>query len=315
MRRTLALCLVFGLGLLAAPTRGGACSCAWRGPFLTVAREAPLVVRARILRLHPGATSTMDVLVLETLAGGLLDSGLVVQMGDGMHCRPMLDGFPPGSEWVLALNGPGAKPGTGLALSHCGEFWLGVENGIVKGSIDGLQNQINWMPWPEFKARLLYPAFGEKISGQIAAGDRFCRPFGSRFEFILEPTLSGWEIVVREFGRTENLSRLTPPLHSAPNPREIEGWHLTGKPGDCSSRPYQAETGPANPREFIFAPEVGEGIDGEKAGRSITAEDVEKVRCFGRGTLFIEAFKLEPGGNGCPKIEWLKFSAQLEGGY
>lgn len=52
-------------------------------------------------------------MVLETLAGGLLDSGLIVQMGDGMHCRPMLGGFPPGSEWILALNGPGAKPGTG----------------------------------------------------------------------------------------------------------------------------------------------------------------------------------------------------------
>jgi len=56
----------------------------------------------------------MDVLVLETLAGGLLDSGLVVQMGDGALCRPTLDGFQPGSEWIFALNGPGSKPGAGL---------------------------------------------------------------------------------------------------------------------------------------------------------------------------------------------------------
>lgn len=31
--------------------------------------------------------------------------------------------------WVLALNGPGANPGTGWALSHCGEFWLRLEGG------------------------------------------------------------------------------------------------------------------------------------------------------------------------------------------
>lgn len=104
------LCLA---GFLSMPDTSAACSCLWRGPFLTVAKEAPLVVRGKILRHHPGPAPVMDVLVLETLAGGILDSGLVIQMGDGMHCRPMMEGFPPGSEWILALNGPGAKPGKG----------------------------------------------------------------------------------------------------------------------------------------------------------------------------------------------------------
>ncbi|MCX6556262.1 MAG: hypothetical protein NTW95_02360 [Candidatus Aminicenantes bacterium] len=315
MKRTLVLCLVFGLGWLVAPVGSMACSCAWRGPFLTVAREAPLVVWGMIIRHHPGPAPTMDVLVLETLAGGLLDSGLVVQMGDGMLCRPTLEGFPPGSEWVLALNGPGAKPGAGLALSHCGEYWLALQDGIVRGSIAGLQNQVNAMPWQEFKARFKYPAFCETISGQIAAGEKFCRSFASRFEFLLEPKADGWEIVVRELGRDENLSRLTPPLHFAPNPREIEGWHLSDSPGDCLSRPYGAEAGPANPRQFIFSPEVGLSIAGEKADRAVSADDMAEVRRFGRGTLFIEAFKLKPGENGCPKIEWLKFSVRLEGGF
>ena len=154
MKRVMVFCLLIILGLMIAPVRIEACSCSWRGPFLVVARDAPLVVRARILRHHPGPAPTMDVLVLETLAGGLLDSGLVVQMGDGMHCRPMLDGFPPGSEWILALNGPGSKPGKGMALSHCGEYWLGIEGNEVVGSIDGVQNQVRRMPWPEFKKQL-----------------------------------------------------------------------------------------------------------------------------------------------------------------
>ncbi|MBP1739594.1 MAG: hypothetical protein H6Q48_1887 [Deltaproteobacteria bacterium] len=40
----------------------------------------------------------MDVLVPETLKGGLLDSGMVLQIGDGMHNRPTLDLFRPGSD-------------------------------------------------------------------------------------------------------------------------------------------------------------------------------------------------------------------------
>ncbi|MBF0101761.1 MAG: hypothetical protein HQK77_12715 [Desulfobacterales bacterium] len=127
-----------------------ACSCNWKGPFLTVAKDAILVVRGKILRHHAGKSPTMDVLVLETLAGGLLDSGLVVQMGDGMHCRPMLDSFPVNTEWILALNGPGSKPGNGFAISHCGEYWLRIENGNVIGSINQSEKQVNHIPLQEF---------------------------------------------------------------------------------------------------------------------------------------------------------------------
>ncbi len=297
------------------PGRGECCSCLWKGPFLTVAGEAPLVIRGKILRHHPGPKPIMDVLVLETLAGGILDSGLAVQMGDGMHCRPLLDGFPPDSEWILALNGPGAKPGSGWALSHCGEFWLRVDHGDAVGSIDGDQRQVRRMPLSIFRNRFHYPRFTEKFSGSIQSGKRFRRPFGPCFELVLEPTPAGWDILVREFGKDENLARLTPPLHSAPNPREIEGWHLSSQPSGCGKRPYGAEAGPGNPRKFIFSPEVAKTIDGAGAGRAVSAEEVARVEKFGQGILTIEKFALAPGENGCPKIEWLEFSVQLEGGY
>jgi hypothetical protein len=302
--------------LLMMPPNGHACSCAWRGPFLTVSRDAPLVVRGKIIRHHPGQAPSMDVLVLETFKGGLLDSGMVVQMGDGMHCRPAVEGFPPGSEWILALNGPGSKPGKGLALSHCGEYWLRVEDGQVVGSIDGAEKQVRRMPLAEFRSRFLYSHFQARISARIQGGDRFRRPFGGRFEFILEPTPAGWEIAIREYGRDENLARLTPPLHSVPNPREIEGWHLSDRPADCASRPYAAESGPENPRIFIFSPDVGKRIDGPNAGRAVNAEEVDEVGRFGRGRLTIKGFRLGPeADDGCPKIEWMDFSVQLEGGY
>lgn len=302
--------LVFGVNL-----RADACSCRWEGPFLKVASKSLLVVRGKILRHHPGPAPAMDVLVLETLAGGLLDSGMRVQMGDGMHCRPMMSDFPPGTEWILALNGPGAKPGNGFALSHCGEYWLAVENETAYGSLDGGQKDRKGMPLAELRLRLRYPAFHLTFKGRIQAGERFQGQFGPGFLFVLEPVPDGWEIRVMAQGREENLARLSPPLHFMPNPREIEGWQFMDDPSPCLSRPYDAEAGPENPRKFIFSPEVGQTIQGPDAPLSVAVEEVERVRRFGRGTLTIEDYALGPERNGCPGILWMVFAVQVEGGY
>lgn len=309
-----ALLLLIFFGLI-MPHSTKSCSCVWNGPFLTASKDAPLVVIGKIIRHHPGKSPTMDVLVLETLKGGILDSGMVIQMGDGMYCRPTLDVFPPGTKWILAINGQGAKPGAGLAISHCGEYWLRVEEDYVVGSIDGDVKQVKRMSLREFKNRFLYPKFSEKFSGRIDAGKQFRRPFGSRFEFILEPVPAGWEIFIKEYGRDENLARLTPPFHFVPNPREIEGWQFLDNPSECVNRPYNADAGPTNPRKFIFSPEVGKTIDGANAGRAVNDEDIKNVQKFGRGELNIDKFKLSRGKKGCPKIEWLEFSVQLDGGY
>jgi hypothetical protein len=307
--------LLIAMAFFCFPCYSAACSCIWKGPFLEIYKDAPLVFHGRIIRHHPGRSPAMDVLVLETLKGGILDSGMTVQMGDGMHCRPSLESFPPGTEWILALNGPGAKPGSGWALSHCGEYWLQVEKGQVIGSIHGAQSQVNRMPLGELRRKLTWPRFSERFPGHVVKGKRFSRPFGARFTFILEPRPGGWEIFIREYGREENLARLTPPFHSAPNPREIEGWHLSEDPFACASRPYTAPSGPENPRKFIFSPEVGKRIDGPNAGRRVAAEEVEEIERFGRGTLAIGKFRLEPGKDGCPEIGDMDFSVEVEGGY
>jgi hypothetical protein len=133
--------------------------------------------------------------------------------------------------------------------------------------------------------------------------------------FILEPTPTGWAVMIQELGRDENLARLTPPLHFIPNPRYIEGWHLTARASTCPACPAPSDTPPENPRRFVFSPDVGGKIDGPKAGRSVTVEDIEAVRRFGRGTLSIEDSKLERAGDGSIIIKWITFSVQLEGGY
>lgn len=306
------LLVVFGLTI---PSAAVGCSCAWKGPFLTAARDAPLVVIGKILRHHSEKSATMDVLVLETLQGGILDSGLTIQMGDGMFCRPTIDVFPVGSKWILAINGQGAKPGNGWAISHCGEYWLKVEDDYVVGSIDGDMKQVKKMPLKELKNRFLYPTFSEKFTGRVEKGKPFRRIFGSRFEFVLEPIREGWQIVVRELGRDENLAKLTPPIHLMPNPREIEGWHFLQNPSECLNRSYNADAGPENLRKFIFSPEVGKQIAGPDSRIAISDENIDAVKKFGRGELDIKKFSLAPGKEGCPNIEWMEFFVRLNGGY
>ncbi|HNY49655.1 MAG TPA: hypothetical protein PKI91_03755 [Smithella sp.] len=313
-KNAIILCLLVVFGFI-IPSSAPACSCVWKGPFLTAAQDAPLVIIGKILRHHPGKSPTMDVLVLETLKGGILDSGMNIQMGDGMYCRPTVDVFPVGSRWVLAINGAGAKPGDGWAISHCGEYWLKIEGENVTGSIDGDMKQVKRMPLKEFKNRFLYPKFSQKFSGRVEAGQAFRRAFGGRFEFILEPMAQGWEIVVKEFGRDENLARLTPPFHFAPNPREIEGWHFLKNPSQCADRPYNADAGPENPRKFIFSPEVGKTIAGPDSNKAFIDENINAVKKFGRGEMNIKKFKLALGTDGCPRIEWLEFTVKIDGGY
>ena len=308
--KTVALwCLMFLAGL-GYPFAACACSCSWNGPFLTVSKDAPLIVHGRVLRHHSGQSPTMDVLVLETFKGGLLDSGIVVQMGDGMQCRPKLEGFPPDSEWIVALNGPGSQPGDGWAVSSCGEYWLRVEKGEVIGSIDGTQSQVKRMSLDELKGKVRYPRFQASFKGKVVQGKPFQHLFGDLFVFVLEPMPAGWEIVIKEHGRDENLARLTPPFHFVPNPRFIEGWHLSKNPSKCKTREYLADAGPANPRAFIFSPEVGNTLN-----YPVQAPEVEQIQRFGRGSLTIEKFKLLPAADGCPIIEWMQFSVRLEGGY
>lgn len=301
-----------------------ACSCEWKGAFLKVAHDAPIVVRAKILRHNkPGdsssfdpsaSTPSMDVHVLEVLKGAMLDSGMRIQMGDGVHCRPNVETFPVGSEWILAINGAGAKPGNGLAISHCGEYWLKVENNQVVGSIDGKQADVKRMQYEDFRTRLRYPAFKEQFKGRVKAGERYSHPFGRMFELVLEPMGQGWMLFVKEYGRDEDLTRLTPPLHFMPNPREIEGWHFLKDPTTCPDRAYLAESGPDNPREFIFSPKVGQTIQGPNATTAITVEEIDEVSKFGKGALDIKKYALTPNAP-CPGIEWMEFVVNVEGGY
>ncbi|WP_197484477.1 hypothetical protein [Tepidimonas fonticaldi] len=285
-----------------APLPAAACSCSNEGDFLQQAARSPLIVRARVVR-HEPARAQMVVQVLELWHGGLLDSGLVVGMGDGANCRPPLADFPVGSEWVLALDGPGAKSGQGHALSHCGEHAVR----IVDGRALSTSHPGGW-PLDELRERVSAPRYALRWRATLQAGERWQQRLPDGLDVVLEPRPWGWEIMVADPRRPEadNLARLTPPLHFQPNPREIEGWHFMKNPRRCKSRPYQAEAGPENPRQFIFSPAVADMRE---------PPSTERIASYGRGRLQIESVRLgRPDRDGCPPIEQLRFSLTVEGG-
>lgn len=149
----------------------------------------------------------------------------------------------------------------------------------------------------------------ERISGEVLKGATFSRSTPSGWILRLVPIAEGWFLQVTVRGReTEDLSRLTPPWHFVPNPREIEGWHFRN--ADNTGPNDGSVNAPQELREFIFSPAVGREI--EYKGSGTTAEDVEKVRSFGRGWFFIESYRLTPPRKGeRAAFESLKFSACL----
>ena len=149
----------------------------------------------------------------------------------------------------------------------------------------------------------------ERLQGAVKRGEKFVKATPAGWIIRLVPRSAGWFLEVSISGREgEDLARLTPPWHFAPNPREIEGWHFRNV--DNTGPNDGSVNAPQELREFIFTPAVGRGI--EYNGSATTPEDVEKVRAFGRGWLFIEAYTLIPPRRGeQAAFEAITFSACL----
>lgn len=141
---------LFSLTVSAQPP--ATCSCLWHGSFSQITQRADLIISGRVLS-HKG--NSADISIARTL----YDRGLnftefkpVIRIwGDnGKLCRPDISTFPPGSEWLLALNKitedveGGFNPNTpnisygrinDYYLSQCGAYWLALNEGMVSGNI------------------------------------------------------------------------------------------------------------------------------------------------------------------------------------
>jgi hypothetical protein len=149
----------------------------------------------------------------------------------------------------------------------------------------------------------------ERVEGTLKRGEEFSRTTAGGWIVKLRPQPEGWFLQVTVKGREEeDLARLTPPWHFVPNAREIDGWHFRN--ADNTGPNDGSVNAPQELREFIFSPEVGRGL--EYNGSGTGPEDVEKVRAFGRGWLFIDAYTLTPPRRGArAAFETMTFSACL----
>lgn len=129
------------------------------------------------------------------------------------------------------------------------------------------------------------------IRGQVRQGERFSRTLASGLILRLKPDQFGWIIEVTQTAREEeDLARLTPPWHFVPNPRDLAGWHFRN--GENTGPNDGSVNAPGELRDFIFSPAVGREI--EYNGSATSEADVEKVRAWGRGWLYLESYRLTP---------------------
>ena len=108
-------------------------------PLLTVDFPMGLVVVAEVQSYwgqhptEPGMPDAMVVRVTEVLHGALASKTLRVRVNGGL-CPPYVAAFPIGTSWVLHLYSDRERAGS-YSVSSCGEHWLPLVNGRVRGYI------------------------------------------------------------------------------------------------------------------------------------------------------------------------------------
>ena len=109
----------------------------------------------------------------------------------------------------------------------------------------------------------------ERITGTVKQREDFNHTTPSGWILRLAPVDHGWLLQLAMKGReSEDLSRLTPPWHFVPNPRQLEGWHFRN--ADNTGPNDGSVNAPGALRDFIFSPSVGRGI--EYNGSATTAD-------------------------------------------
>ncbi len=183
---------------------------------------------------------------------------------------------------VQCSDGPSVNPDLRRALGPGYEPHVGAD--VTPPRDVGTRQRRLGVP-PSCDAELKRKA--ERISGEVVRGGRFERSTPSGWILRLVPDERGWVLVVTVEGReTEDLASMTPPW-SGPRDLHIEGWHFRN--ADNTGPNDGSVNQPQELREFIFSPEVGREIQHDR--RLTTADDVARVRAFGRGWLFIESVR------------------------
>lgn len=167
---------LIGLFLALAAPFASACECLWQGPFSEVRGNADLVVYGQVSQR---SGNSVDLTVGEILRGKEYRDSIRIWGKTGDLCRPDVERFPVGSEWIMALSRIDEVPEGGFnpfqanvsfgrvadySLNSCGVYWLPVKSQRVSGNIlDGAR----WQYLDPKKAPVIASLFKQWFDGQI----------------------------------------------------------------------------------------------------------------------------------------------------
>ncbi len=139
--------LIFVVFLCLIHTASADCDCLWEGAFADVQHTADLVVSGTVIA---SKGNSVDVAVEQLMRGSENKPSVRVWLKASDYCRPPVDTFPIGTQWVMALHQiteqveGGFNPHTpnvsygrveDYRLSSCGGFWLQQIEDRVTGNL------------------------------------------------------------------------------------------------------------------------------------------------------------------------------------
>lgn len=153
------------------------CECLWEGSFTDVQARTDLVISGTVLSAKG---NSVDVSIDRALRGKESLPDIRVWLKAQDYCRPEVAGFPPGSQWVMALyrideqvpggfnpNTPNISYGRigDYRLSSCGGYWLEQNDQWLSGN---LVQAPRWVREPKMTPVLL-DLVADYISGEVDA--------------------------------------------------------------------------------------------------------------------------------------------------
>ncbi|HLP11651.1 MAG TPA: hypothetical protein VK177_06920 [Flavobacteriales bacterium] len=137
------------------------CECDWKGNFITVAPEAPVVVKAKVLgffkKNSPPADKDVDidvkmeVEIMNVFKGKETRKKIMIWGDNGMQCRPYVSAFKKDAVYYIAMN---KMNDVDYYISVCGEYYLKVKNGKVKMQGNNANETMRDMTEKEFEKLL-----------------------------------------------------------------------------------------------------------------------------------------------------------------
>lgn len=163
--------------LLCASSASFGCGCLWQGPFSSTLSDADLIIKGTV---NQQQGNSLDMTVDEYLQGKDYRDTLRIWGKKDDLCRPEVEKFAIGSQWIMALQRIKSVPEGGFdpsrpntsfgrkddyALSSCGVYWLQVNSERVSGNIVA---GTRWQYEDDKKSPVLLSLFKSWLNGDIS---------------------------------------------------------------------------------------------------------------------------------------------------